>query len=81
MIVDHSYPLTNGRNTDWSTGQLPRPFACSLAPLTRLLSLHYSLRSRAPLRSLARLLAHFARGTVNDWMAIFSVFFFSILAY
>ena len=35
-------------NTDWSTGPLARPFAHSLAPLTRLLAPHYSLRSRAP---------------------------------
>ena len=37
------------KNTDCSTGPLARPFARSLAPLTR--------------------------GTVNDWMAILSVFF------
>ena len=34
------------------TGPLARPFACSLAPLTRLLAPHYLLRLRAPLRSL-----------------------------
>ena len=51
----------------------------SLAPLTRSLAPDCSLRSRPPLRSLVRSLAHFAhslaRGTVNDWMAILSVFF------
>ena len=31
------------KNTDWSTGPLARPFAHSLAPLTRLLALHFSL--------------------------------------
>ena len=42
----------------------------SLAPLTHSFAPHYSLRSRASLRSLVRSLAHFAhslaRGTVND---------------
>ena len=61
------------KNTDWCTGPLACPFARSLAPLTHLLALHYSLRS------LVRLLAHFAhsltRGTVNYWLAILSVFF------
>ena len=60
-----------------------RPFARSLAPLTRSLAPYHLLRSRAPLRALARSLAHFAyslaRGTANDWMAILSVF--SILAH
>ena len=41
---------------DVSTGPLARPFARSLALLTRLLALPCSLRSRAPLRSLGRLL-------------------------
>ena len=67
------------KNTDCSTGPLARPFARSLAPLTRSLAPDCSLRSRPPLRSLVRSLAHFAhslaRGTVNDWMAILSVFF------
>ena len=66
-------------NTDCSTGPLARPFARSLAPLTRSLASDCSLRSRPPLRSLVCSLAHFAhslaRGTVNDWMAILSVFF------
>ena len=57
------------KNTDWSTGPLARPFARSLAPLTRSLAPDYSLRSRPPLRSLVRSLAHFAhflaRGKVN----------------
>ena len=56
------------KNSDCSTGPLAPPFAHSLAPLTSLLAPHYSLRSRASLRSLARSLAHFAhslaRGTV-----------------
>ena len=67
------------KSTDWSTGPLARPFARSLAPLTRSLAPDCSLRSRPPLRSLVRSLAHFthslARGKVNDWMAILSVFF------
>ena len=53
------------KNTDWNTGPLARPFACSLAPLTR---------------SLARFAHSLARGTVIDLMAIYSVFF-SILAH
>ena len=64
-----------GKNTDWSTGPLVRSLARSLAPLTHSLAPHYSLHSRAPLCSLACLLAHFAhsltRGKVHDWMAIF----------
>ena len=67
------------KNKDCSTGPLACPFAHSLAPLTRLLAPDCSLRSRPPLRSLVPSLAHFAhslaRGTVNDWMAILSVFF------
>ena len=55
------------KNKDVSTGPLARPFARSLAPLTRSLAPDCSLRSRPPLRSLVRLLAHFAhslaRGT------------------
>ena len=56
------------KNTDVSTGSLARPFARSLAPLTHSLAPDCSLRSRPPLRSLIRSLAHFAhslaRGTV-----------------
>ena len=67
--------LKTAKNTDGSTG----PLARLLAPLTRSLAADGSLRLRPPLRSLARSLAHFAhslaRGTVNDWMAILSVFF------
>ena len=67
------------KNPDESTGPLARPFARSLLPLTRLLAPDCSLCSRPPLRSLVCLLAHFAnsqaRGTVNDWMTILSVFF------
>ena len=40
------------KNTNSSTGQLARPFARLLAPLTRSLTPHHSLRSRAPLRLL-----------------------------
>ena len=69
----------SAKNRDVSTGPLARPFAHSLAPLTRSLAPDCSLHSRPPLRSLVRSLAHFAhslaRGTVNDWMAILCVFF------
>ena len=68
------------KNTDWSTGPLARPFTCSLAPLTRslapltrslaplthLLAPHYSFCSCAPLRSLARSLAHFPHSWDSD---------------
>ena len=40
------------------TGPFTPPFACSLAPLTQSLAPHCSLRSRAPLRSFVRSLAH-----------------------
>ena len=54
------------KNRDINTGPLARPSA----PLTHLLAPDYLVRSRAPLRSLAGLLAHFApslaRETVND---------------
>ena len=40
------------KNTDWSTGPLTHPFARLLAPPTHSLAPHYSLCSRAPLRSL-----------------------------
>merc|ERR1712002_811446 len=67
------------KNTDWSTGPLARPFARSLTLLTRSLAPDCSLCSCPPLRSLVLSLTHFAhslaRGTVNDWMAILSVFF------
>ena len=57
------------KNRDVSTGPLACPFVRSLAPLTRLLAPDCSLRSRHPLRSLVRSLAHFAhslaRGKVN----------------
>ena len=71
--------LITAKNTDLSTGPLASPFARSLAPLTRSLAPDCSLRSRPPLRSLIRSLSHFAHslacGTMNDWMAILSVFF------
>ena len=67
------------KNTD-IYGPLAHPFARSLAPLTRSLAPDCSLRSRAPLRSLAHFAHSLARGTVIDWMAIYSVFS-SILAH
>ena len=81
MTLAKSIALWSGtnKNEDVSTGPLARPFARSLAPLTHSLAPDCSLRSRPPLRSFARSLAHFAHslacGTVNDWMAILSVFF------
>ena len=66
-------------NRDVSTEPLTRPFARLPTPLTRLLAPDCWLRSRLPLRSLVRSLTHFARslarGKVNEWMAILSVFF------
>ena len=57
------------KSRDVSTGPLARPFARSLAPLSRSLAPDCPLRSRPPLRSLVRSLAHFAhslaRGKVN----------------
>ena len=46
------------KTPDVSTGPLTRPFARSLAPLTHLLAPHNLFHSRAPLRSLARSIAH-----------------------
>ena len=61
------------KNRDVSTGPLARPFARSLAPLTHSLAplTHslapdYSLRSRPPLRSLFRSLAHFAHSLARE---------------
>ena len=75
---DSLWSETN-KNRDVSTGLLARPFARSLALLTRSLAPDCSLRSRPLLRSLVHSLAHFthslARGTVNDLIAILSVFF------
>ena len=52
---------------------------CHQLPLTRSIAPHYSPRLRASRRSFVRSFAHFAhslaRGTVDDWMAIYSVFF------
>ena len=50
----HGDALWSGtnKNRDVSTGPLARPFARSLAPLTRSLAPDCSLRSRPPLRSL-----------------------------
>ena len=59
----------------WAT----RLSAPSFARTTRLLALHSLLRSHALLHSLICSLAHFAHsltcGTVNDWIAIYPVFF------
>ena len=83
-FIDTLWSIT-AKNTDCSTGPLACPFARSLAPLTCSLAPNCSLRSRPPLRSLVRSLAHFAHsfacGTVNDWMAILSVFFFYFRPY
>ena len=54
------------KNPDCSTGPLARPFARSLAPLTRSLAPDCSLCSRPPLRSLVRSLAHFARSPLRS---------------
>ena len=63
------------KNRDVSTGPLARPFNRSLAPLTHSLAPDCSPRASA---ALTCLLAHFAhslaRGTVNDWIIICSVF-------
>ena len=53
------------KNQDVSTGPLARPFAHSLAPLTRSLAPDCSLRSRPPLHSLVRSLAHFAHSLAH----------------
>ena len=54
-----------------STGPLARPFACSLAPLTHLLALDCLHCSRSPLRSLVRLLAHFAHSLARGKEVLF----------
>ena len=77
-------PSHSGNSQEYNTDESIEPLACRLArllaPLTRSLAPPCSHHSRTPLRSLVCLLAHLAqclaRGTVNDWMAIFSVFFF-----
>ena len=76
---DYALWARSTKNPDVSTGSLVCPFIHSLAPLTRLLATPCSLYLRALLRSLVCSLAQFghsqARGTVNDKMAIHSVFF------
>ena len=68
---DNDNALWSGtnKNQDVSTGSLARPFVRLLALLTRSLAPDCSLRSRPPLRSPVRSLAHFAhslaRGKVN----------------
>ena len=67
------------KNPDKSTGLLARLFARSLTPLTRSLAPDCSLCLCPLLRSLVCSLTYFAHSlagwTVNDKMAIFSVFF------
>ena len=67
------------KNPEVNAGPLARPFACLLVPLTCSLILPCLLCSHAPLCSLVCSLAHFtyslARGTVNDWVNIYCVFF------
>ena len=60
--------------------RLARPFARLLAPLTRSGLLASLTPSSALTRLLARSFRSLPRGTVNDWAAIYSVFF-SILAH
>ena len=91
LCTDLSDPLTSAfprcfalwaritKNTDWSTGPLARPFARSLAPLTRLLALDCSLHSRPLLRSLANSLTSLTPSLVGQWMIgwlFFCVFFY-----
>ena len=75
-VLDWALWSTIFKNPDESTGPLACPFACLL--LTCLLAPPSLLCSQAPLRSLVRLLTHFAHslacGTVNDLMAIFLCF-------
>ena len=63
------------KNRDVSTGPLVRPFART----AHSFACSGLLASLAPSAALTRSLAHFAhslaRGTVNDWMPILSVFF------
>ena len=77
LLVAALWSGTN-KNREISTGPLARPFAHLLAPLTRSLAPDCSLRSRPPLCSLVRSLAHFAhslaRWTVIYYMANLSVF-------
>ena len=67
------------KNQDICNGPLASPFARLLTLLTHPLAPHCLLCSRAPLRSLIRLLTHFAhsraRGTENVRMAIHFVVF------
>ena len=65
------------KNTDWRTGPLARPLACSLAhSLVRLL---YPARSACALccaHSFNRSLNLLTRETMNEQMTIYSLFFF-----
>ena len=63
------------QNPDCSTGPLARPFACSLAPLIiHLLRTAHFARALRCTHLFAQFTHTLARRTVNDWMAIFSVF-------
>ena len=61
------YALWSGtdKNRDVSTGPLACPFARLIAPLIRSLAPDCSLRSRPPLRSLVRSIAHFAHSLAH----------------
>ena len=58
-------------------GSSAHPLASSLAPLTRSLAPHCSLRSHAPLRSLAHLLAHsLAHKLVGQYIIFLPSYYF-----
>ena len=73
----HALWSRTAKNTDWSKEPLVCLLICSHRPRVCLLC---PARFACALRSLVCLLAHFAhslaRGTVSDWMAFFSWFFF-----
>ena len=76
-----SCPLWSGtnKNRDVSTGPLARPFARSLAPLTRSLAPDCSLRLRPLPRSLVRsLVRSLPRSWGSDWLDCYFVCIFFI---
>ena len=78
VFADHTLWARTTKNTDWGTGPLPRPFARSRPPLRSLVRALRCAHSFARLPTSLTPFAHsLAHETVNDWMAIFSVFFFS----
>ena len=89
ILIVNAAALWSGTNMnrDVSTAPLARPIAHSLAPLIHSLApdcslcLRPSLRAliRALTRSLAHSLRSLPRSWESDWMAIYCVFFFSIL--